>query len=387
MTARLSRAIVRGFLVASLTASAVTGQERPAPDVPRTIALLSAFDYSTRMNAARTLRRLPPAEVVPALAQAVRAHSDQFVRHRALVLLTSFNDRGTPDLMRGLLSDRNDRVRETAYRWFEPHPDRLLAPTLLAALETEQAEFVRPALIRALAALGHDTQVQRALVAEAGRGLDFFRSAVIEALGVHRATYAFDAIVPIARMEGSLQDDAVLALGRMGDRRALEILSSLTGPRLEFVPAIHAAQCLLEDACAVHVGVLVDTARSRAASANVTRAAVAALGVVVSQGHAGATDALVALANDATGRLEDDVALAFSGAALRVPDHVIGWLARTADPVRSRAFALLRAGFEALEEDFAEERFFAAARAAYWSEAEGSVTRTVTARLIDTLEF
>jgi hypothetical protein len=55
--------------------------------------------------------------------------------------------------------------------------------------------------------------------------------------------------------------------------------------------------------------------------------------------------------------------------------------------VRSRATELLREGFESLEEDFAEEQFFAVARAAYWNAAEGSATRTLTATLIDKLEF
>jgi hypothetical protein len=55
-----------------------------------------------------------------------------------------------------------------------------MTSTLLAALQTETAEFVRPALIAALAAVGQDPQVQRALLGEVGRGLDFFRSAVID---------------------------------------------------------------------------------------------------------------------------------------------------------------------------------------------------------------
>ena len=69
-----------------------------------------------------------------------------------------------------------------------------MVPELLAALDKEQAEFVRPALVRALAALGADPRVQQALVREAGRGEDFFRSAVIEALGDYKAQYAFDAL-------------------------------------------------------------------------------------------------------------------------------------------------------------------------------------------------
>jgi hypothetical protein len=48
---------------------------------------------------------------------------------------------------------------------------------------------------------------------------------------------------------------------------------------------------------------------------------------------------------------------------------------------------LLREGFESLEEDFAEEQFFGAARAAYWQAAEASPGRTINATLIDRLEF
>jgi hypothetical protein len=44
-------------------------------------------------------------------------------------------------------------------------------------------------------------------------------------------------------------------------------------------------------------------------------------------------------------------------------------------------------GFESLEEDFAEEQFYAAARAAYWAAPETSEQRALTASLIDKLEF
>jgi hypothetical protein len=47
----------------------------------------------------------------------------------------------------------------------------------------------------------------------------------------------------------------------------------------------------------------------------------------------------------------------------------------------------MQEGFESLEEDFAEEQFFAAARAAYWAAPEASPARTVAATLIDELEF
>ena len=96
------------------------------------------------------IRRAPAAQAVPALAEAVAKHADEFVRYRALIVLSSFNDRGTADLVRGVLKDRNDRLREVAYKWLEEHPEPGLTATLLATLQTEQAEFVRPALVGAL---------------------------------------------------------------------------------------------------------------------------------------------------------------------------------------------------------------------------------------------
>jgi HEAT repeat protein len=159
------------------------------------------------------------------------------------VLLTAFNDRGTGELMKSLLTDRNDRIREVAYRWFAQHPDPAMGPTLVAALQTELAEFVRPALVSALAALGNDPQVQRALISEAGRGLDFFRIAVIEALGERQAKYAADAILEVAKVDGPLQDDAVLALARIGDARVTSIIPPGTNARADTAAALSGAAC------------------------------------------------------------------------------------------------------------------------------------------------
>ena len=366
--------------------SAAAQSTPPAGDIQRNVDSLFSFDYPTRMNAARALRRAAPAAAVPALIQAARGHPDEFVRYRALVVLTSFNDRGTPDLMRALLSDRNDRVREVVYRWFERNPDPALTASLLAALNTEQSEFVRPALIRAIAALPPNDTVRRALVAEIGRGFDFFRSAVIDALGDYRAAYAVDAISAIATMDGALQDDAVLALGRIGDRRALVALSSLSNAPSDVTAALQATQCMLGDTCAPRIEWLMTTARSPVVRPEAVRAAVAALGSIAVQ-DASARSALMALAQDGTERLTHEVALALSGVALRRPPDAVAWLAAAPADERSRAIELLREGFESLEEDFAEEQFFAAARAAYWNEPEASSTRTVVATMIEKLEF
>jgi hypothetical protein len=373
------------FLVVFLAAAVPAfSQGAPAGELQRRIDALSAFDYAMRTAAARAIRRVPAAEAVPALSQAVRSHADQYVRYRALILLSGFNDPSTAALMRGLVGDRNDRVREVVYRWFERNPDPGLKAALLQAVITEQAEFVRPALIRAVAALPEDEDVRRTMIAEAGRGLDFFRSSVIEALGEHKAAYALDAVAGVAVIEGPLQDDAVMALGRMGERRAAVTLVSLKTPPQEVMPALQAAQCMLGDRCAERLAWLAEAARNQATRPEVMRAAFTALGAVAAHGNAEAIDVLFGLEGD---RLRRDLALAFSGFALRRPDLALAWLGRAPDATRARAIELLREGFERLEEDFTEEQFYGAARSAYWAAAEGSAVRSLTATLIDKLEF
>jgi HEAT repeat protein len=322
---------------------------------------------------------------VPALTEAARSHTDQFVRYRALVLLTAFRDPGTPALMEALLRDRNDRIREVVYRWFEEHPEPRLVPVLLAALETEQAEFVRPALVRALAAHGNNAAVQRALLAETSRGLDFFRTAVIETLGEHRAAYALDAISRVTALEGPIQDDAILALGRIGNSASRATLTELETLPADVVPMRHAALCLLQVDCQAQITALVATLKNPTAAPAVSRAAVAALGAVAEGGNDAATTALLTLAGQTTGRVRDEIAVAFASVAIHRPDQIVAWIDKL--PNEAAAIDLLRSGFESLEEDYAEEQFFAAVRAAYWAAPEASTTRTAAAAIIDRLEF
>src|SRR5262249_56260106 len=115
---------------------------------------LGDLDYATRTNASRVIRRTSAIQAVPALLQTVAEHADGYVRYRALVILTGFNDPRTKDAMRESLTSPNDRLRAVAYSYFEHNPDRSVLPAFLAAFETEQAEFVRPALIRVLPVAG-----------------------------------------------------------------------------------------------------------------------------------------------------------------------------------------------------------------------------------------
>jgi HEAT repeat protein len=323
---------------------------------------------------------------VPILVDAVRRHSDEYVRNRAFIVLSAFNDKGTGDLVRTLLGDRNDRLRESAFKWLEQHPDPKLASTLLAALQTEVAEFVRPALIGALTAVDQDVQVQRALVAEVGRGFDFFRSAVIDGLGRRHAVYAVDVIAPITRDEGPLQQDAVLAIGRIGGPRADAILAAVTGMPADVQVTARAAICLAGKDCAMHVPALLAVATAATSRPAVARAAIAGLSAVAEAGNATALQALLDIGGRAPA-LHDEVALGFSALALRRPSAVLDWLDSAPEPARNAALELLKDGFESLEDDFAEEQFYAAARAMYWQAAENSPTRTLMATIIQRLDF
>src|SRR5919201_63173 len=111
-------------------------QEPAAPQAVSAVQLKTAIDklgnldYATRTDASRTVRRTPAAQAVPALVQTVSDHPDGYVRYRALVLLTGFNDPRTKDSMREVLTSPNDRLRTVAYSFFERNPDPSMLPQL-----------------------------------------------------------------------------------------------------------------------------------------------------------------------------------------------------------------------------------------------------------------
>jgi HEAT repeat protein len=386
--------VIRAFVAACLIAwSAAAADQRDGAPAAHQLALainnLGKFDAATRIAAARTVRRAPPAQAVPALMDAVRTDADGYVRFRALVLLSGFNDPRTRDVMLAALNDPNDRLRTVAYAYFEYNPEPEMAARLLKALDKEESEFVRPALTRALAAYGSDTAVRAALTRLVMQGQDLFRSAVIEAIGDYRATYALEPVMQVAKLDGPLQDDAVLALGKLGDKRALEVLEPLqhSAPRVR-QPSIAAAICLLGVNCESHQKFVIDTvafSMKNVGFQDLLRSSSRALGVLTASGREDAGAALIDLGIPSRDPQRSPLALAFGTAVLRNPPLALKLLGLRSDLKESAL--LLRDAFDMLEEDFAEERFFAAVRRAYWQAPERSPVRSVADMLIQTLEF
>ena len=392
------------IVVACLTAEHLGGQAPgPAADaaqergpqaispetIQKAIDSLGNLEFSIRMNASRTLRRAPAEAVVPALTRAVETHKDQFARFRALVLLTGFNDPRTAAVIQGVTTNPNDRLRTVAYMYYEHHPTPAMVGDLMRGLEREESEFVRPALIRALAAQGSDTRVRDRLLVEVGRGQDFFRSAVIEALGDYGAVYAVEPLIKIARQAGPLQEDAVIALGKLKDKRAMETLASLQrSAEQETQPAIAAAICLLGVNCDSHLSFVIETLKfavSNTGYQELLRNAVSALVALANTGNAQALTALFDAGIPSVDPARAPMALGTATVAVRNTPLMLSFLEGQKDA--AGAIELIAEGFDMLEEDYVEERFFAAVRRGYWRAAEKSPTRTVGQTLIEKLEF
>ncbi len=391
--ARIGRAaLVSAFVIChSLLAFA---QERgPSPTSPdqirQAIDTLGDFDYPTRMAAGRTVRRAPAAQTVPALLQAVNEHADGFIRFRALTLLTGFNDPRTLDVMESAMTSPNDRLREVAFAYFEQHPRPAMAAKLLASLEKEEGEFVRPALVRALAAMHKEPGVAAVLIRDARRGVDFFRSTVIEAIGDYRIAEAAPTLVEISKLEGPLQDDAAIALGKIGDKKWIGALAAMqrSAPK-ETQPAVAAAICLLGANCSAHIGYLEKTltyAETYPGYQDLLRGAAAGLGHIARQGNDTALGILFDVGIPSQDPVRAPVTLALGLVALRnTPLMLTTLLAR---PDQSAAIGILAEAFDMLEEDLEEERFFVAVRREYWSAPDGSPTRKLCEQLITKLDF
>jgi hypothetical protein len=380
-------------VIAVLVSTGVMAGAQQAPVAPVSLAAaidqLVSFEFPVRMEAARVVRRTPAAQAVPALAAAAREHKDGYVRYRALVLLAGFGDASARPTMRQLLTDPNDRVRAVTYGWFEHDPSTDVMPALIAALDREQSEFVRPALTRALAALQQEPQARQALEPLIMRGEDYFRGSLIDALGDYRAAWARAAIAEVAQLDGPLQDDAILALGKIGDAASLPVLAAIQKTaRRESQPSLAAATCLITRECTAHLDYLKKTlafAASDGQYQTLLRSAAFALGTLARRGHPEALTVLLDAGEPARDPARAAIALAVGHAALRAPAVLLDTLERRA--TSDAAAAVLLDAFDMLSEDFEEERFFVEIRKAYWAAPDGSARRRVAQALIDKLEF
>lgn len=381
-----------GAIAAAGFVAVMAGSLRATPAQPAlntAIDNLVSFNFATRTEAARLIRRAPVGEVVPALSAAALGHKDGYVRYRALVLLAGYGDSSAGPTMRKLLADPNDRVRAVTYGWFEHNPNRDVVPLLIAALDREQSEFVRPALMRSLAASHEDAAARQALEPLILRGEDYFRGSVIDALGDFQAVWAREAIAGVAALDGPLQDDAILALGKIGSRDSLPVLARLQKSlRLETQPSLAAASCLITRECAAHLEYLSKTlvfAASDEKHQALLRSAAFALGALARRGDRQALTVLLDSGEPSRDPVRAAIALAVGHVALRTPGLVLDVLESRKS--LDRAATLLLDAFDMLAEDFEEERFFVEIRRAYWAAAEGSQRRLVAQFLIDKLEF
>jgi hypothetical protein len=391
---RIAAVLLAGGLL--VTPAAVAAQEgatqvrKVSPEELRSaIDKLSTIDFNIRMEAARTIRRAPAAEAVPALSGAALKHPDGFVRFRSLILLSGFNDPRAKDVMQRMLDEKNDRLRAVGFTFFEHNTDPAIIPRLVDGIAKEEGEFVRPALTRALAAHAADPRARAAVLPLVTKGQDFFRSVAIEAIGEYKGLYAFDAIDAVARLDGPLQDDAVLALGRLGDKRAVDTLAGLqrTAPR-HIQPSIAAAICLIGVNCASHRGYLAETlafATANPGFQELLRASAGGLAALAAAGDAEALETLVRVGGPSRDPARAAIALALGSVALRNTPAVLSFIAARKDG--EPALELLREAFDMLEEDFIEERFFGIVRRSYWQAAAGSPERRAAEALIRKLEF
>jgi HEAT repeat protein len=350
---------------------------------------LADLDYAARVKSARLVRRSPAAQAVPVLLQAIADHKDGFVRFRSLVLLTGFNDPRAADLMLEATASPNDRLREVGYGYFELHPNPSLAPRFLAALDKEMGDFVRPAIIRALAAIGDDPAVREVLLRDVTRGVDFFRSTVIEALGDFKHAYAIPKLLEVVKLDGPLQDDAAIALGRLGDKQALPALAGLqrTGAK-DLQPTIAAAICMLGQNCSSHLNYLdqvLEFADDNPGYQTLVRPTASGLAAIAIGGNAEALKILLDRGIPSMDPIRAAIALALGKVAMRNTPVMLAGLQDRADA--AAAVDLLAEGFDMLEEDLEEEQFFVAVRKGYWAAPENALSRKLGEQLIAKLNF
>ena len=192
----------------------------------------------------------------------------------------------------------------------------------------------------------------------------------------------------IASELGPLQDDAILALARIGDTRALRTVASLQGRDPVLEPMVSAAAASLGVDREMHVRFIADSLRFSVAAVDqqdLLRSAAAGLGALASTGDANALQMLFDVGVGAPDTALEPIALVLGTLAMRQPAAMLAHLQTRTD--LGAAALVLRDAFDMLDEDFEEERFFMTARTAFWAAPEQSAARAVTAELMRVLEF
>jgi hypothetical protein len=212
---------------------------------------------------------------------------------------------------------------------------------------------------------------------------------VIEALGDYKRMYALARLLDIAKLEGPLQDDAAIAIGRLGDKQALGALAALqrSGAK-ELQPTLAAAICLLGVNCSSHLGYLdkvVAFADDNPGYQELVRVAAAGLAAVAIGGNADALAVLFDKGIPSMDPIRAPMALAAAKVALRNTSLLLDVLQKQKDV--AGALTLMAEGFDMLEEDLEEEQFFVTVRKGYWAAPDNSPVRKVAEQLITKLEF
>ena len=196
-------------------------------------------------------------------------------------------------------------------------------------------------------------------------------------------------ITEVVKIDGPLQVDAAIALGKIGDKAALPLLAGLqrSAPR-ESQPAVAAAICLLGVNCESHQAYLTDTLRFSIATIGfqgLLRASAAGLASLGQSGREAAAVELIRQGAPTTDPARAAIILSLGTVALRNTPVMLKVLQTPG--MLEPGVDMLREAFDMLEEDFEEERFFVTVRRAYWQAPAGSPARAVCEALIRKLEF
>jgi hypothetical protein len=151
---------------------------------------------------------------------------------------------------------------------------------------------------------------------------------------------------------------------------------------------VAAAICLLGQNCSSHLGFLQKTlgfAEDFPGYQDLIRASAAGLGALGARDNAAAIAMLFDIGVPSEDPLRAPMALALGMVAVRNTPALLTALETRKD--RELAVSLVAEGFDMLEEDLEEERFFAAVRRAYWAAPDGSPTRGLCEYLITKLDF